>query len=209
MGSYFSKMLSCVYYFGEKGPMKDLCTKLVPLFDKRNIPWGSPETEPNQTDRWVTPGNVHLNLLLHFILALAGFIYGFHRRPRVSHAQFLYQKQYNEREQLIIDELWQVLEEKKDIREENQEQRTLCGNELGEYEKYDNEADRLKIKIKEMQDHVRRKSNQVQDKREKVMRLIGNMTNMGNVVHERPHLAETQRQILDQLAERIQEHNVI
>ena len=100
---------------------------------------------------------------------------------------------------MIIDELWQVLEEKKDIREENQviiskfmpisifsenaysqmviiiititgwndtkEQRTLCGNELGEYEKYDNEADRLKIKIKEMQDNVRRKSNQVQDKR--------------------------------------------
>ena len=100
---------------------------------------------------------------------------------------------------MIIDELWQVLEEKKDIREENQEiisnldqsqsfmkntylrtlltiiiitswndrqeQKTLCGNELGEYEKYDNEADRLKIKIKEMQDSVRRKSNQVQDKR--------------------------------------------
>ena len=41
------------------------------------------------------------------------------------------------------------------------------------------------------------------------MRLIGNMTSMGNVVHERPHLAETQRQILDQLAERIQAHNVI
>ena len=48
---------------------------------------------------------------------------------------------------------------------DTKEQRTLCGKELGEYEKYDNEADRLKIKIKEMQDNVRRKSNQVQDKR--------------------------------------------
>ena len=63
-----------------------------------------PFTFLNWIKYWVTPGNVHLNFILHIFLCVCGFVVGFYNSPNISYAQYIHQKQYNEKESLILDE---------------------------------------------------------------------------------------------------------
>ena len=84
-------MIECSNYFGAKGPAKEICEKIInflPLEEAKEE-----QTLIEWSYNWITPGNVHLNLILHSILIIAGFIIGFYRAPKISYAQYLYQNQ--------------------------------------------------------------------------------------------------------------------
>ena len=81
----------CSKYLGEKGPAKEICERIINLLPLGDVQ--EPQTWLEWSYNWITPGNVHLNLLLHTILIIAGFIIGFYRAPKISYAQYLYQKQ--------------------------------------------------------------------------------------------------------------------
>merc|ERR1719402_702223 len=169
----------CSYYLGKKGPIKEICEKLV-LLNPFRTPEIKPQTFLEWCANWITPGNVHLNLILHTLLLVCGFIIGFYRRPRISYAQYIYQKQYNEKEAIIIDELWQVLEDKFEIREQNREQKVICSKDLDSFESLEHQSEQLQKKIDGIKQEVKMKSLEVQQQRDKINKMIDNMTNMAS-----------------------------
>ena len=80
------------------------------------------------------------------ITVACGVIIGLSKSPDMHPAQYLFSKQWSEREQLILDELWIVLEEKLKLRKQLLDARQTVSDKLNaidECERRQEDSDKI------------------------------------------------------------------
>ena len=101
------------------------------------------------------------------------------------------------------------MEDKVEIREENIEHRKMCAKDLDEFELLEIQKKNLEKKIEEIKNEVKVSSLEVQQSRDKINKLIGNMTSMGSAAANRSQTAKHNFDKLNQLSDRLANHNLL
>lgn len=157
---------------------------------------------------YFTPGNVHFNFITHLIIVACGVIIGLSKSPDMHPAQYLFSKQWSEREQLILDELWIVLEEKLKLRKQLLDARQTVSDKLNaidECERRQEDSDKI---LSDLKKDVLLESEKVQIAREKLEKILVNFAEMGHKVIDNTQNTAVQDQLeaLKQLKDRLASH---
>ena len=101
------------------------------------------------------------------------------------------------------------MEDKLEIRDENIEHRKMCAKDLDEYDLLERQKRNLEKKIEEIKSEIKISSIQVQQARDKINKLIENMTSMGSAAANRTPKAQYNFNKLNQLSDRLANHNLL
>ena len=104
----------------------------------------------------ISPQINHSELCKKLDTVACGVIIGLSKSPDMHPAQYLFSKQWSEREQLILDELWIVLEEKLKLRKQLLDARQTVSDKLNaidECERRQEDSDKILRWVLTFDDH--------------------------------------------------------
>ena len=95
------------------------------------------------------------------------------------------------------------------IREDNQQLKNTCHGDFHLYEALEKSEEDLNMKIISLKNEINLKSSEVQLLREKIHKLIDNLTSMASVTTNGQPTAKHNFMKLTQLQDRLHDHNLI